>query len=100
MDDEKGGWFILEEPSKPNSFSDRNGYLEPLNKIAYQIGIDTTQDRIAVSGSNPAITVFKKSCIIDGEETGLYPVALWISPTRLDIHFDEEVMKAALWYGC
>ena len=100
MDDEKGGWFILEEPSKPNAFSDRNGYLEPLNKIAYQIGVDTTQDRIAISGSNPAITVFKKSCIIDGVETGMYPVALWISPTRLDIHFDDEVRKASLWYGC
>jgi hypothetical protein len=24
---------------------------------------------------------------------------LWISPTRLDIHFDEEVRKACLWYS-
>ena len=100
IDDTKGGWFILEEPSKPNAFSDRGGYFEPLNKIAYQIGVDTTQDRIAVAGSNPAITVFKKSCIIDGVETGNYPVALWVSPTRLDIHFDEEVLKACLFYGC
>lgn len=100
MDDTKGGWFILEEPNKPNHFKESGGYLEPLNKLSYQIGIDTTQDKIAVSGSNPAITVFKKSCIIDGEETGLYPVALWISKTRLDIHFDEEVLKAAMWYGC
>jgi hypothetical protein len=29
----------------------------------------------------------------------MYPVALWISPTRLDIHFDEEVRKACLWYS-
>lgn len=100
IDDAKGGWFILEEPSKPNAFSDINGYLEPKNKIAYQIGVDTTQDRIAVAGSNPAICVFKKSCIINGIETGLYPVALWISPTRLDIHFDEEVLKAAMYWGC
>lgn len=100
MDDEKGGWFLLEEPIKPNHIKDRDGYLEPLNTMMYQIGVDTTQDRIAVAGSNPAITVFKKSCIIDGEETGMYPVALWISPTRLDIHFDEEVRKACIWYGC
>jgi len=100
MDDAKGGWFILEEPNKPNHFKESGGYLEPLNKLSYQIGVDTTQDRIAVEGSNPAITVFKKSCIIDGKETGLYPVALWISPTRLDIHFDEEVLKAAIWFGC
>ncbi len=30
----------------------------------------------------------------------MYPVAMWISPTRLDIHFDEEVLKACMWYGC
>lgn len=100
MDDAKGGWFILEGPNKENHFLDRGGVLEPLNKMMYQIGVDTTQDRIAVDGSNPAIVVFKKSCIIKGEETGLYPVALWISPTRLDIHFDDEVLKGCLWYGC
>lgn len=100
MDDAKGGWFILEEPNKPNHFKQSGDYFEPLNKMMYQIGVDTTQDKIAIAGSNPAITVFKKSCIIDGEETGLYPVALWVSPTRLDIHFDEEVLKAAMWYGC
>lgn len=100
MDDEKGGWFILEPPIKENHFKQVGEYFEPLNKMIYQIGVDTTQDKIAIAGSNPAITVFKKSCIVEGEETGLYPVALWISPTRLDIHFDEEVLKAALWYGC
>lgn len=100
MDDLKGGWFILEYPIKENNYNDRGGYLEPLNTMMYQIGVDTTQDRVAVSGSNPAITVFKKSCIIEGEETGLYPVAMWVSPTRMDIHFDEEVLKACLWYGC
>ena len=99
MDDAKGGWFILEAPNKENYFSDRL-YPEPLNKSMYQIGVDTTQDRIAIAGSNPAITVFKKSCIVNGEEVGMYPVALWISPTRLDIHFDEEVLKACMWYGC
>lgn len=100
MDDEKGGWFILERPNKENHFKYVGDYLEPLNKMMYQIGVDTTQDRVAVAGSNPAITVFKKSCIVDGIEMGMYPVALWISPTRLDIHFDEEVLKACLWYGC
>jgi hypothetical protein len=100
MDDEKGGWFILEEPLKPNAFKESGGYFEPTNKIQYQVGVDTTQDRVAVAGSNPAITVFKKSLIVNGEETGLYPVALWISPTRLDIHFDDEVRKVSMWYGC
>ena len=99
MDDSKGGWFILEPPNKPNEYTEFGGFLEPKNTILYQLGIDTTQNRIAIAGSNPAITVFKKSCLIDGEETGMYPVAMWISPTRLDIDFDEEVRKACLWYG-
>lgn len=99
MDDARGGWFIYEEPNQPNAFKDRQGYLEPSNTIAYSIGVDTTQDRIAASGSKPCIVVFKKSCVVEGEEMGNYPVAMWISPTRLDIHFDEEVLKAAMWYG-
>jgi hypothetical protein len=99
MDDAKGGWFLLEEPIKPNDYKEFGGYLEPKLESPYVIGCDTTQDKIAIHGSNPAICVFKKSVIIDGEETGMYPVALWISPTRLDIHFDEEVRKACLWYS-
>ncbi len=99
MDDAKGGWLILEPPNEPNKFTDRGGYLEP-NNLLYQIGVDTTQDRIAVSGSNPAIIVFKKSHIVDGVEKGMYPVAIWDNPTRLDIHFDEEVLKACMYYGC
>lgn len=99
MDDAKGGWFILEPPIKPNDYK-YGSYLEPKLESPYIIGCDTTQqDRIAENGSDPAICVFKKSVIVDGEETGMYPVALWISPTRLDIHFDEEVRKACLWYS-
>jgi len=104
MDDAKGGWFLLEKPNKENAFKESGGHFEPTNKIMYQIGVDTTQDRIAENGSCPAIVVFKKSCNVynDGviTEMGMYPVAMWISPTRLDIHFDEEVLKAAKWYGC
>ena len=100
MDDQKGGWFLFEEPLKPNSFDDSGGYLSPTNKIQYQIGVDTTQNRIAIDGSNPSIVVFKKSLIIEGEEKGMYPVAMWVSQTRLDIDFDEEVLKACMWYGC
>lgn len=100
MDDQKGGWFLFEEPLKPNSFEDSGGYLTPTNKIQYQIGVDTTQNRIAINGSNPSIVVFKKSLIIEGEEKGMYPVAMWVSQTRLDIDFDEEVLKACMWYGC
>lgn len=100
MDDEKGGWFILEAPNKENKFEKRGSYLEPLNTSSYIIGVDTTKDMITEHGSKPRILVMKKSCIVDGEETGLKPVAMWLSDTRLDIHFDEEVLKACMWYGC
>lgn len=100
MDDQKGGWFILELPNKPNHFSYRSGYYEPLNKMGYQIGVDTTKDMETINGSKPVILVFKKSCIIEGEEMGMYPVAMWIAETRLDIHFDEQVLLACKLYGC
>jgi hypothetical protein len=100
MDDEKGGWFILELPNKPNHFRFNGGYYEPLNKSMYQIGVDTTKDILAVNGSKPVILVFKRSCIIEGEEMGMYPVAMWIADTRLDIHFDEQVLLACKLWGC
>lgn len=100
MDDEKGGWLLLEEPSKKNNFKYDGKHFEPLNKHLYQIGVDTTKDDFALHGSKPTICVFKKSLIVEGEETGNYPVALYIDKTRLDVHFDDEVLKACLWYGC
>lgn len=100
MDDEKGGWFVLEFPNKQNHFSDFGGNIEPLNCDLYQIGVDTVKENVlALHGSKPVICVFKKSCIIDGEETGLYPVAMWLSDTRLDIHFDEQVLLACKLWG-
>lgn len=101
MDDERGGWFMLERPNRENQFIERSGQFEPSNTMNYQIGVDTTQDgRIAANGSDPVILVFKKSCMVNGEELGMYPVMMWISPTRLDIHFDEEVLKACKFFGC
>jgi len=100
MDDAKGGWFFLELPNKPNLFRDDGGRIEPLNRALYQIGVDTTKDLIALNGSKPVIVVMKKSCIIEGIETGMYPVAMWIAETRLDIHFDEQVLLACKLFGC
>ena len=100
MDDAKGGWFVLELPNKSNHFLDRGSIIEPLNKSMYQIGVDTTKDIVTINGSKPVIVVFKKSCIVEGEEMGMYPVAMWIADTRLDIHFDEQVFLACLLYGC
>lgn len=100
MEDAKGGWFIYEFPNKPNAFIESGEYLEPTNKSMYQIGVDTTKDMITVNGSKPVICVFKKSCIVNGKEMGMYPVAFYLDDTRLDIHFDEQVLMACKWYGC
>lgn len=100
MDDEKGGWFIFEYPNEPNKFSDRGGFFEPMNTNMYVIGVDTTSHNDVSNGSKPRALVMKKSCIVDGEETGMKPVAMWLADKRLGVHFDEEIMKAALWYGC
>jgi hypothetical protein len=100
MDDANAGWLLLEEPIKKNNFIDRGGTFEPLNKHIYQIGVDTKKDDLSLHGSKPTICVFKKSLIIEGKETGMKPVAYFIGKTRLEWHFDEEVLKACMWYGC
>lgn len=100
MDDVRGGWFIYEYPNKENAFLESGGYFEPRNKTMYQIGVDTTKDLVSLNGSKPVICVFKKSCIVNGEEMGMYPVAFYLDETRLDIHFDEQVLMACKWYGC
>jgi hypothetical protein len=101
MDDTKGGWFILELPNKPNHFSSRHGTMyDPLNTMFYQIGVDTVKDSDAIQGSKPRILVMKKSVLVDGEEMGMYPVAMWLSDARLDIHFDEQVLLACKYFGC
>jgi len=100
MDDEKGGWFIFEYPNEPNKFSDRGGFFEPMNTNMYVIGVDTTSHNDVLNGSKPRALVMKKSCIVNGEETGMKPVAMWLADKRLGVHFDEEIMKAALYFGC
>lgn len=100
IDDEKSGWLLYEKPIKENHFKDYGNSLEPLNKNLYQIGVDTIKNEFALEGSIPTIVVMKQSLIIEGEETGMYPVAMYAEKTRLDVHFDLEVLKACMWYGC
>ncbi len=100
MDDEKGGWFIYEYPIVKNKFATRGDIMEPLNTDLYVIGVDTVKDLDAANGSKARALVMKKSCIVNGEETGMMPVAMWLSDTRLGVHFDEEIAKACLLYGC
>lgn len=98
MDDDAGEWLLLETPEKPNNFR-HHGLLEPLSTIRYSIGVDTIKSGFAINGSTATICVFKKSHIVNGEELGLYPVALYMGKPRLMQHLYEQAMLACMWYG-
>lgn len=98
MDDDAGGWLLFEPPEKANLF-DHRGRMRPLNTSRYSIGVDTIKSGFTSGGSTATICVFKKSHIIEGEEKGLYPVALYMGKPRLMQHLFDEVLKACLWYG-
>lgn len=98
MDDDMGGWLLLEEPDKPNKFNHK-GSMIPENTIRYSIGVDTIKSGFTINGSTATICVFKKSHIVDGEEKGLYPVALYMGKPRLMTHLYEQVLLACKWYG-
>ena len=99
-DDRNGGWLLLEEPETRNAYNERYGMVEPANTLYGIIGVDTFRSGFnSGGGSKGTVLVFKKSRIVEGIETGNYPVALYIGRPRLVTHFADEVLKAALWYG-
>jgi hypothetical protein len=99
MDDDAGEWHILEFPEKENAY-DHHGLFTAKNTIRYSIGVDTIKSGFSINGSTATITVFKKSHIVDGEERGLYPVAIFMGKPRLMQHLYEQVLLACMWYGC
>lgn len=99
MDDDAGEWLLLEEPTKPNWY-DHHGILKPLNTMRYSAGVDTIKSGFAINGSTATICILKKSTIVEGRETGLYPVALYMGKPRLMNHLYEQVFLACRWYGC
>lgn len=98
-DDPKGDWYLFEEPEKPNKFDIGANYVHPRNELAYTIGVDTFKDEFAFSGSKGTICVMKRSKIVNGEQVGLYPVAMFVGRPRLLVHLYDEVLKACLWFG-
>lgn len=98
MDDNAGGWLLFEPPERANLF-DHHGRMRPLNTVRYSIGVDQTKDGFTTAGSKATICVFKKSHIVEGQEKGLYPVAIYIGKPHLMQNFFEEVLKACKWYG-
>lgn len=100
MDDEAGSWLLLEEPKEKNKFKITNGVLEPLNILNFSAGVDMFRIGHAEHGSQGTICIFKKSCVINGEETGNYPVALYMGRPKLIQHLYDEVIKGCMFWGC
>lgn len=98
-DDPKGECWLYERPAEPNKFSNLGGILEPKNTLLYSIGADTYRNIFAIDGSDGAIYVFKKSLLVNGKETGLYPVCKFLGRPKLISQFNRQVFLMCLWYG-
>jgi hypothetical protein len=98
-DDPKGDWWIKETPNEANKFIDGTR-IEPQNTLFYEGGADTYRNIFAIEGSDGVLLFFKKSCIINGEETGLYPVAIFVGRPKLIKQFNNQALLGCLWYGC
>jgi hypothetical protein len=98
-DDPRGECFISEFPEHDNLYNDRSGTLEPMNEIMYSLGADTYKNIFAENGSDGAICAMKKSCIIDGKETGLKPVFFFVGRPKLIKQFNRQMFLACLFFG-
>lgn len=99
-DDAKGSWWVKEFPEFPNNYRLSGETIFASNTLLYSGGSDTYKNIFAENGSDGAVCIFKKSCIIEGIETGLYPVAYFIGRPRLIKQFNREVFLACLLFGC
>lgn len=99
-DDESGDCWIKEFPDQANNYSNRGGYLSALNELLYSAGADTYKNIFAINGSDGSVCIMKKSVIIDGKETGLYPVFFFEGRPRLIKQFNRIVFMACLFFGC
>lgn len=99
-DDSKGEWWVKEFPDIHNNYRSSGGVIYPGNTSLYIAGADTYKNIFAIEGSDGAICIFKKSCIIEGKETGLYPVAFFIGRPRLIKQFNQQAFWGCLLFGC
>lgn len=99
VDDPKGPCFIKEFPEETNLYVDRNGTLEPRNETMYSLGADTYKNIFAEGGSDGAIAGIKKSCIINGEETGLQPIFFYVDRPKLIKQFNRQMFLTCLFFG-
>lgn len=99
-DDPKGECWFYERPNEPNKFSSIGGTLEPKNTLLYSAGADTYRNIFAIDGSEGALYVFKKSLLVNGVETGLYPVFKFVGRPKLIKQFNRIAALMCMWYGC
>lgn len=99
-DDHKGECWLYEKPNEPNKYSNLGGVLEPKNTLLYGGGADTYRNIFAINGSDGALYVFKKSLLVNGVETGLYPVFKFVGRPKLIKQFNRQAFLMCLWYGC
>lgn len=98
-DDPKGEWWLKEEPKYPNDYIFRGGQYEAKHGLSYSIGADTYKNIFAEHGSEGAISVFKKSHLVNGKEEGLYPVAFFVGRPRLIKQFNRQVFLACIYWS-
>jgi hypothetical protein len=99
-DDPQGECWFYERPTEPNKFTSIGSTLEPKNTLLYSAGADTYRNIFAIDGSEGALYVFKKSLLVNGVETGLYPVFKFVGRPKLIKQFNRISALMCMWYGC
>jgi len=102
-DNENGNWLIYSLPKEPNMFEvdKEKKILKATNTLNISIGVDTFRfDTTKELGSMGAICVGKKFDLSKstGEEGGEI-MALYVGRPKLVEFFNEEIMKACLFWG-
>ena len=101
QDSPSGNWSVLELPTiANNSVVGERGRL-PANTALYTIGVDPFRNSMTNSkyASMGSAWVLKKYNTTDPENTGM-PIAHYYGRPKLKSMFDEEMIKAAVYYGC
>lgn len=99
-DDSAGKWLVYKFPKKENSFLVKNNVMYPASSAEYGIGCDPFRHNIiSGEGSMGSAWVGEKLDITKEEDTGL-PVAWYYGRPKMKDLFWNEMLMAAMWYGC
>ena len=101
QDSSEGLWSILELPSVANYYQMGDRGKTPANTALYTIGVDPFRNSMANAkyGSMGSAWIMKKYNTTDPENTGM-PVGHFFGRPKLKKMFDEEMIKAAVYFGC